>query len=239
MEFVKDSNNIRVFPASLRMYNGMGKYTTENNLTGIPRSVHDYASYLLSRTKGDSPFRFVIHGYYFEIDNMGFAATEVDTPEANRADANMYIHILVENTNEYSRLVDYEDGGTDLDNAEGDNFNFRGLAVDSDEDPEYGDTSHTIYTLKLTDNDGYLAKESFIRDLPDSIGDRDGESVGCFEVVDDGSLGFSQPIYLEAIGGFKPVNTIFWDKKENNITDGKTVNGKRQPADVGDIFFGI
>ena len=239
MEFIKNSDNIRVFPVSLRTYNGMGKYTTENNLTGIPRSVHDYDSYLLSRTKESSkekPFRFMVHGYYFEMDDMGFASTEADL-----ADANMYIHIKVENGNEYSRLVDYEDGGTDIDNAEGDDFIFRALMIDGEAlDPvvpvKDGEvTTHYIYTLRLTDEKGDLAKESFIRDLPDSIGDREGESVGKFEVDATGSMGFSQPIYLKAVGGFKPVNTIFWGSQAPH--EPWTINEVTQDIDLGDIFF--
>jgi len=239
MEFIKDSKNIRVFPASLRTYDGMGKYTTENNLTGIPRSVTDFDSYLLSRTKESSkekPFRFVIHGYYFEMDDMGFASAIAD-----ERDANMYIHIKVENGQEYSRLVDYEDGGTDLDNPEGEGFIFRALmidntALDSVVPVKEGEvTTHFIYTLRLTDENGDLAKESFIRDLPDSIGDRTGKDVGCFEVDATGSMGFSQPIYLKAVGGFKPVNTIFWGSQAPH--EAQTINGVTQDIDLGDIFF--
>lgn len=238
MELVKDSGNIRVFPASLRTYNGMGKYTTENNLTGIPRSVHDYSSYILSRTKEsttEKPFRFMIHGYYFELDDMGF-----DSTGESLADANYYLEIRVENTHEYSRLVDTEDGGTDLDISE----IFNGLrAIQSDEelDPEKVEGDYTLYRLRLTDDKGNLYPGSFIRDLPDSIGDRDGQSVGCFEVATDGRLGFSKPIYLKSIGGFKVTNAIFWGETAPTPTCviPETIEHKTAElsADVGDIFF--
>ena len=210
----------------------MGKYTTENNLTGIPRSVVDYDSYLLSREKGNKPFRFVIHGYYFEMDDMGFAS---DGPSPD--DANYYIHIKIENANEYSRLVDYSDAGTDID----DNAGFTAIAIDRDvkdpvEEVEQGDViTHYIYTLRLTDGEGNLAPESFIRDLPSSIGDRTGKDVGCFEVDATGSMGFSQPIYLKAVGGFKPVNTIFWGSQAPH--EAQTINGVTHDMDLGDIFF--
>lgn len=239
MEFIKDSKNIRVFPASLRTYDGMGKYTTENNLTGIPRSVHDFDSYLLSRVKSDKPFRFVIHGYYFEIDDMGFASSEADI-----ADANMYIHIKVENGQEYSRLVDYEDGGTDIDNEEGEDFIFRALMLDNEDaetaESHYGSEGYIIYTLRLTDDDGNLAEESFIRDLPDSIGDREGKSVGIFERKADGTMGFSKPIYLKAVGGFTTTNAIFWGDRapspRSQFINKDNVDAYLD-AKIGDIFF--
>lgn len=248
MEANLTSSKVRVFPASLRTYNGMGKYTTENNLTGIPRSVTDYDSFLLSRKKDESPFRFVIHGYYFEMDDMGFAS-----PDADPADANYYIRIKVENANEYTRLVDYYDGGTDIDNPidlnqslDNNDFNFTAIEFEQSETvipavEKSLDGSYTKYTLRLTDKDGNLDPSSFIRDLPDTIGDREGKSVGRFEVDAAGSMGFSQPIYLKAVGGFKPINTIFWGSREVGITDGHEVNpnGKTQPVKPGDIFFGL
>lgn len=244
MEFIKGSRNIRVFPASLRTYDGMGKYTTENNLTGIPRSVTDFDSFLITRKKGISPFRFVIHGYYFEMDDMGFASSGADV-----ADANMYIHIKVENGQEYSRLVDYEDGGTDIDNAEGDDFMFRALMIDGEAlepitevmDPDDSEkVSHYIYTLRLTDDKGNLAEESFIRDLPDSIGDREGKSIGIFETKADGTMGFSKPIYLKAIGGFTTTNAIFWGdlapSPRSRFINKDNVD-VHLDAKIGDIFF--
>ena len=44
------SDKVNVFPASLRTYNGYGKYTTEFNLTGIVKSVVDKDSYIISRS---------------------------------------------------------------------------------------------------------------------------------------------------------------------------------------------
>ena len=237
MDFL--STKVKAFPISLRTFDGMGKYTTENNLTGIPRSVTDFDSFLLSRHKSDDPFRFVIHGYYFELTPDGDVPFH-NRQEADVRDANLYIHIKIENNGEYSRLVDYDDGGTDIDNDLQGDWQFRALAIDTEPNPT-GDANYTIYTLKLTNEDGDLAPESFIRDLPDSIGDRDGNSVGCFERATDGRLGFSKPIYLKAIGGFKVTNAVFWGSTAPTPTCTIPVTTEHTTAtltaEVGDIFF--
>ena len=240
-QLVKKSDNVGVFPASLRIYNGMGKYTTENNLTGIPRSVTDYDSFLLSRTKSDNPFRFVIHGYYFEIKEMGFASNEADT-----ADANLYLHIKVENAAEYTRLVNYNRGtNTDSDqidtaNEIDNNSEFQALKIDNVSEPSQV-SGYTIYTLRLTDSEGNLNKPSFPKIDVDSIGNIDGRDIGAFQVDTAGTMGFSQPIWFDSETGWDTVHTTFWGSRETGITDGHEVNpnGKTHSVSPGDMFFGL
>lgn len=234
MEFL--SNKVKVFPSSLRTYNGMGKYTTENNLTGIPRSVTDYDSYLISRNKSDDPFKFVIHGYYFEVSGIEFPDEGLD----DGVDKSLYIHIKVENTNEYSRLIDYDDNGTDIDFDD----KFNAIAIDNKEPYDSphvsSEDNFTIYTLRLTGPDGKLWEESFSKIDISSLG---GDTVGCYEVEVSGKLGFSEPVYFEK-GKPVEVNTIFWGDTAPTDTPNSFTNVDNEVVDVipprvGDIFFKI
>ena len=240
------SDKVNVFPASLRTYNGYGKYTTEFNLTGIVKSVVDKDSYIISRSLEDSPFKFVINGYYFEVN---------DTISGN----NIFANIKIENTREYSRLNNLTG---EIDAALDANDEFQALSFTSG-----NKDSNATHWLKLTDANGNICKDNFPKFDPESIGPGDvnsdsisqiwvdgalhiieeikegGEVIGykyldkgCFETSTDGSLGFSQPVFFKA-GVPDTVNTIFWG---NTVpTEPQTINGVTSDFNVGDIFFDL
>lgn len=239
-----NSSKVNIFPASLRIYNGQGKYTTEHNLTGIVKSVVDNHSYIISRTLEDSPFRFVINGYYFEVTEL---------PNGN----NLWANIRIEDAGEYSRLVKVEDGSTELDNN-----SFYALSFTTD-----GEDNNATHSLQLKLN-GNICEDNFPKFDPESIGpgninsDGSHDSIsqiwvdgavhiieqvgsegvyryvdkGIFETSEDGSLGFSQPVYFKD-GIPETVNTIFWG---NDVPSGPvTIGNVTQPLQKGDIFFGL
>jgi len=66
MANIESSNVKKVFPSSLRVYDGAkSKFTSEDNLTGIVRVVVK-PSYILSHS--NTLWELVINGYYFKLE---------------------------------------------------------------------------------------------------------------------------------------------------------------------------
>ncbi len=112
------SNQVVVFPAALRTYvlptdvKTGAKFTTENNISGIVRSVTDSESYLINPRAVSNNYdflEFVIHGYYFKVDASDLTLTG-DLFAGIRLDAS-------------GRLINFNDDSPVLDS----NNNFTGL----------------------------------------------------------------------------------------------------------------
>lgn len=149
------SNQVVVFPAALRTYVSSSdvktgaKFTTENNISGILRSVTDNDSYLIQpRVAADSypTLEFVLHGYYFKVDTTDITISN-----------NLWAGIKLDAS---GRLVALN-GSPELDADE----NFMGL--------EFKDSATfnpaASYTLQLF-KDGSPCIESLVKINSDSLG---------------------------------------------------------------------
>ena len=112
------SSQVVVFPAALRTYVASSdiktgaKFTTENNISGIVRSVTDSESYLISPRAVSNSYdflEFVIHGYYFKVDASDLILT-----------GNLFAGIRLDAS---GRLINYDNDSPVLD----DSTNFTGL----------------------------------------------------------------------------------------------------------------
>lgn len=63
-----NSSNIRIFPTSSRSTNSGTNWVTENNLASILRSILSSNKSFVISDAGESPFKFVINGYYVEVN---------------------------------------------------------------------------------------------------------------------------------------------------------------------------
>ena len=130
------TNSVSVFPTTYRTKIMNGKYTSEENFVNILNSITDINSYVISFE--DGVLKMVIHGYYFEV-------------LINKT-SNMSFGIVVESGDSKSNaLVRYDNmAATDLD----ENNNFMGLYYSTSGVPSKDVGSNSLYTLKVTDNDG-------------------------------------------------------------------------------------
>lgn len=251
-----NSDIVNVFPASLRTYNGKGKYTTENNLTGIVLSIVDRPSYVITRGElGEgSRLEFVLKGYFFSAEDVSGLGDF----------ANLWAGINIENTNEYSRLLSVMDS-TELDTGISENREFKGVYfANSESTPDVPQGANITDWLHITDANGNIINNAKFD--PESIGpgevNPDGShntiseiwvdgalhlielvdgkyryvNRGRFERSADGNLGFSQPVYFKD-GKPEAVNTIFWG---DSPTPSMEIEGAEpHSASIGDIFLGF
>lgn len=121
MDYIK-SNDIKVFPAAGRSANyPTGYLLTEDNLNSAMRSLYP-RDFVVQYENSDSKkiLRFVIHGYYFEIndfEDLGDNLTDLW--------ATIYLKQSLEAT-QYTRLVSKDDGDNYLDENT-DNGKFKGV----------------------------------------------------------------------------------------------------------------
>lgn len=149
-----NSDNVHMFPSAYRI-KGTSKYTSEENISNILNSVVDVDSYVLS-TKNDlansQPLRFVLHGYYFEI--QGFSLTNYQ---------NFYVAIRVEQGAD--AIITYDTGSPhDLDVGN----EFLGLMYSTSQinPPTDPDNKYKYYTLQISSN-GELVNQ--VRISSDSV----------------------------------------------------------------------
>ena len=100
------TNNVSVFPSSLRSERLEGKYNNEENFTGILTSITDRDSYVISKV--DNDLVVVIGGYLFKLNIAGTGIS---------INNDLYLWICVETTRK--TLVSSVDGGNVLDNSSG------------------------------------------------------------------------------------------------------------------------
>ncbi|MBQ3422378.1 MAG: hypothetical protein IJH34_12090, partial [Romboutsia sp.] len=165
------SSQVVVFPAALRTYVASSdiktgaKFTTENNISGIVRSVTDSESYLISPRAVSNSYdflEFVIHGYYFKVDASDLILT-----------GNLFAGIRLDAS---GRLINYDNDSPVLD----DSTNFTGLEF-SQTDNFPGDA----YYLQLFKN-GQPCIDSLVKIDATSLGYSNGsESVSVFDKLDE------------------------------------------------------
>ena len=132
------SQDIVGFPLALRAAPyASGKFTSENNITGISRSILDVDSYIIDNVGKE----FVIHGYYFKITGS------LPNRESGYG---LYASIILDNA---LRVNGYSSGSatTQLDTQGG---LFQGLIFDKN--PITAPTGYTAYSLQLFLSDGSL-----------------------------------------------------------------------------------
>lgn len=190
-----NSNNIKVFPCSYRGYNGIGpkgfnaesKLHTEFNLTrGINSSWPEYNSYLISKEIANNPFKFVIAGYYFEIEGLTTAVATFT--EDNKTlyfgirlrDLHFNTNVNTDKTTVLTRFEtateasgnvaseDYLDEENGADEEGNTIYEFRGLVL-TDESIS-NDADGIKFTLRLTDSNGNICQESFLPEIRHGAG---------------------------------------------------------------------
>jgi len=202
-----NSQNISVFPSSLRGLSTAGsyadgKYTSEPNLTGIIRSVTDRESFIIKW--GDYPegstggAELVIHGYYFKI-----------TGTLPTASGDLYANIRLDSA---QRLI--SDASGSQVNALDDSNGFRGLSFDTS-----SKTGTNVYSLQVFKN-GQLVKENFCKINISSIYTKAGQDllqifINSGLITEEGELGVLQIPY-----GGTGVSSV------ENIRAGKDDSGK-------------
>lgn len=128
---------IEVFPSSNRKSKARSIYTSEDNLTGILRSITDKDSYIVSvgaiNNNIIENLHCVIHGYYFEISELDLSVLSGD----------IFLNIIISNTDSNFPTLSSFEG--ELDTGGNDSV-FKGLKVTSTEE-NVG--TGTVYSLKI------------------------------------------------------------------------------------------
>lgn len=128
-----NSSSVNVFPTALRTRIGTGKFTSEENITGIIRAVANN-SYIISYPSDENLYtgdwEFIIYGYYFGTSGVGLSTGN-----------NIYAQIKLDNS---GRLVAW-DGSVILDDGD----LFKALYITSDSP---GVDVGNVHTLQLISN---------------------------------------------------------------------------------------
>ena len=143
---------IKVFPSALRTVKPEGKYTSENNLTGIIRSVVDRDSYIIKWEDGDK--KIVIYGYYFEFTTIPGSWTN-----------NLYCSIVLDSSD---RLVGFDGQNVitdNLDSGSSSDGSFYGLILDTTTVSVPG---YKVKSLQILAN-GQLVTDNFFKFNTDSL----------------------------------------------------------------------
>ena len=147
------SDNITVFPNAQRAATNQSQLKarkmTEENVVGITNHIVDNSSYVISENATDSPFKFVIGGYYVEISS--FPANILP----------LYAHIKLSDTNGYKELVGQD---TDPNDSSQD---YKGVYF-SKSNSESGYDYH-LQLLDVLDGNVYVPNASRVRFLPDRL----------------------------------------------------------------------
>lgn len=163
------SGNVRVFPSTYRTDYPNGKFTSENNFVNIINSLTDNGKqiglptdgYVIDYVQDKQLFKFVIHGYYFEVENLISGVSSIPS-------TGLFAHIRV-NTNSNS-LVNYDDSTPALDVSN----QFTGVYFD-DRSTSTSKQGTTVYTLLLAENKGGLIsipnKVRFVTDSVEYVSD--------------------------------------------------------------------
>ena len=155
--------NVLMFPSALRKEQD-SKFTSENNITGLIRSITDRESYIikLDNTQG---VEFVIHGYYFNLTAKSLS----------NIGSNIYAGIRLDSS---GRLVAYSNGSTTLDSSSG----FEGLYLGTNPS-----TGSNYYSLQLTSGTNPVA-DNFIKFNPQSMGIEASVTAGSNSPVSGGAV---------------------------------------------------
>lgn len=140
MSYLK-SSQVKVFPAVGRGETYEESFlTTEDNFTTINKSLHSSndASWIVN-TKIEVPFRFVISGYMFEINDESILTDNLY--------ATIYLQKTLDN-GDYQRLVNIDSSRT-LDSGQGESSEFTGLSLTTDKPTSIDNDSIKSYTLQL------------------------------------------------------------------------------------------
>ena len=221
------SENVTVFPSSLRSAsNGdraSGKYTSEENLTGIIRTLANKDSFIINwgpkNTPATNTAEIVINGYYFKL----LDCTAVPTT------GNVYAGIKLDSAKRLKSLVT----GTELDKQ----GNFVGLGFDTS-------ASSFDYSLQILNN-GTLVEANKHKFNADTIFLKSGSSIeslfngSVLKVSQGGTGNTSFPVGNALIGNgsgnlsFVPTSNFFDGNaasatsatSANKLTTARTING--------------
>lgn len=147
MSFVK-SDNIQVFPTSLRGYNesdasySRGKYTSEENLTGIVKTLANKPSFIINWDTVNGCGELVINGYYFNITGTN----------SNILSGPLYAYIYLDSSH---RLTEQNGFGGDLDKS-GD---FNGITFGNTVPLDVEENN----SLQILDNNGEVIEGNFYK----------------------------------------------------------------------------
>lgn len=200
------SENVFVFPSTDRFIYPQGKLTSENNFINILNSLKDYDSYVLEYS--NNTLKVVIHGYYFEINNLVLSS-------------NLYLTILTE-YEMYGKLVSWNQD-TQLD-ASGD---FTGI-MSSNGGPTDMPTwaknqsqKYHTYSLQVTDSTGTIINLRKIDS--DSVmykSERSGSDIRSLSKdLNARQYAITAGTGLQGTGENKELTNIYGSKNEISIND--------------------
>lgn len=112
------SSKIKIFPAANRdlQYDSQSRLMSEENVTGIIKSIASKDSYVVSELVNDTPFKFVINGYLVELENVDYARQVASNPDNSIAD-DLYAYINIITDNGYPHLSGSDTGASDVEDS--------------------------------------------------------------------------------------------------------------------------